>query len=73
MLLRWVLCLTLFAAHIRCVVAMHGEERERERWEVGPTIMAAPELPQSVRGSERGCAATVMVVGSVHALLSGIG
>jgi hypothetical protein len=35
--------------------------------------MATSEVPQSVRGSERGCAATTMVVGSSHALLSGIG
>jgi hypothetical protein len=56
-----------------CVVAMHGEERERERWEVGPAVVAACELPQSARGSERGCAAAAMVVGSAHAPLSGIG
>jgi hypothetical protein len=52
---------------------MHGEKRGRERWEVGPAIVAACELPQSARGSERRCAATAMVVGSAHAPLSGIG
>jgi hypothetical protein len=38
-----------------CDVAMHGEERWRERWEVGPAVVAACELPQSSRGSEHGC------------------
>jgi hypothetical protein len=56
-----------------CAVAMHGEERGRERWEVGPAVVAACELLQSTRGSERGCAAAAMVAGSVHAPLSGIG
>jgi hypothetical protein len=40
---------------------------------VGPTVVVACDLPQSVRGSERGCATAVMVVGSAHAPLSGIG
>jgi hypothetical protein len=35
--------------------------------------MAACKLPQPVRGSERGCAVAAIVVGSAHALLSGIG
>jgi hypothetical protein len=56
-----------------CVVAMHGDKRWRERWEVGPTVVAACELPQSARGSECGCAVAAMVVGSAHAPLSGIG
>jgi hypothetical protein len=55
-----------------CTVAIHGEERGRERCKVGPTVVAACELPQSARGSERGCAAAAMVVGSVHMPLSGI-
>jgi hypothetical protein len=52
---------------------MHGEGRWRERWEVGPTVVAACKLPQSARGFERECAAAAMVVGSAHAPLSGIG
>jgi hypothetical protein len=52
---------------------MHGEGRWRERWEVGSVVVAACELPQSARESERGCAAAAMVVGSAHVPLSGIG
>jgi hypothetical protein len=66
----------LHLLHIyECVVAMHGEERgrERERWKVGPTIVAACKLPRSARGSERECTAVALVVGSTHTLLSGIG
>jgi hypothetical protein len=63
-----------YLLHIyECVVAMHGEERGRVRWQVGPAVVAACELPQSVRGSECGCVAVAMVVGSAHAPLSGIG
>jgi hypothetical protein len=39
----------------------------------GTCCRGACELPQSARGSERGCAAAAMVVGSAHAPLSGIG
>jgi hypothetical protein len=53
--------------------AMHGEGRWRKRWEVGPVVVAACELPQSARGFERGCAAAAMVVGSAYVPLSGIG
>jgi hypothetical protein len=54
-----------YLLHIyECVVAMHGEERGRVRWQVGPAVVAACELPQSVRGSECGCVAVAMVVGS---------
>jgi hypothetical protein len=53
-----------YLLHIyECVVAMHGEETGRERWEVGPAVVAACELPQSARGSKRGCISMVMVVG----------
>jgi hypothetical protein len=54
-------------------VAMHGEERYRERWEVGPAVVTACELPQSARGVRASVRAAAMVVGSAHATLSGIG
>jgi hypothetical protein len=56
-----------------CVVAMHGEERKRERWEAGPAVVVTCELPQSAKGSERGCAMAAMVLGSADTPLSGIG
>ena len=46
-------CLSLFAAHIRlcCLYCCHAWRREREgRWEVGPAVVVACELPQSVSG-----------------------
>jgi hypothetical protein len=50
----WVCFALLYLLRINgCVArvaAMHGEERGRERWEVGPAIVAACELPQSARG-----------------------
>jgi hypothetical protein len=33
-----------------CTVAMHVEERWRERWEEGSVVVVACELPQSARG-----------------------
>jgi hypothetical protein len=52
---------------------MVAAQEGRGRWEVGPAVVAACELPQSARGSERGYAAAAMVVGSAHVPLSGIG
>ena len=46
-------CLALFAAHIRlcCSCCCLAWRREREgRWEVGPAVVTACELPQSARG-----------------------
>ena len=45
--------LALFAAHIWlcCSCCCHAWRREREgRWEVGPAVVAACELPHSARG-----------------------
>ena len=46
-------CLALFVGHIRlcCSSCCHAWRREKEgRWEVGPAVVTACELPQSARG-----------------------
>jgi hypothetical protein len=69
----WLSVYVLALLYLLLLVIAARKGEMREKWEVGPAVVEACELPQLARRVWARCAVAAMVVGSAHAALSGIG